>query len=183
VYSSLRRGWFFGSETFREKLLGMLAKRSGEIEKANGYHGPQLNDYTERRARGLIRAALERFGTDLATLRRARKGGWRKGVLTPTQQAIDPHADRAACRLLIEFPYPFNWEGFEEATPIKIRLPSLRHCRRIFNTRAIPALRSPTILTFSEAILGRSLLPLLVVSITGAEDDSFTRSIESEQSL
>ena len=81
MYSSLRRGWFFGSETFREKLLGMLAKRSGEIEKANGYHGPQLNDNAERRARGLIRAALEHFGTDLATLRRARKGGWRKGVL------------------------------------------------------------------------------------------------------
>ena len=66
-----------------------------------------------------------------------------------------------------------------EATPIT----SLRHCRRIFNTRAFPALRSATIPTFSAAILGRSLLTLLVVSITGAEDDSFTRSIESEQSL
>ena len=81
VYSSLRRGWFFGSEEFREKLLGMLAKRSARIEKANGYHGPQLNDYAEKRARELIRAALEHFGTDLATLRQARKGDWRKGLL------------------------------------------------------------------------------------------------------
>ena len=70
-----------------------------------------------------------------------------------------------------------------EATSIKIRLPSLSHCRRIFNTRAIPAFRSSTIPKFSAAIPGRSLLPLLVVSIIGAEDDSFTRSIESEQSL
>ena len=38
-------------------------------------------------------------------------------------------------------------------------------------------------LSSNDPILGRSLLPLLVASITGAEDDSFTRSIESEQSL
>jgi hypothetical protein len=59
----------------------MLAKRPRRIEKANGYHGAQLNDYAESRARGLIRAALEHFGTDLATLRRARKGDGRKGLL------------------------------------------------------------------------------------------------------
>jgi putative transposase len=65
VSSSLRRGWLFASERFREKLLRMLAKRAGRIEKANGYHGPQLNDYGEKRAGALIRAALEHFGTDL----------------------------------------------------------------------------------------------------------------------
>ena len=81
VYSSLRRGWLFGSEHFREKLLRRLAKRPTRIEKANGYHGPQLNDYAEKRARALIRAALEHFGIDLASLRRARKGDWRKGLI------------------------------------------------------------------------------------------------------
>jgi REP-associated tyrosine transposase len=81
VYSSLRRGWLFGSERFREKLLKMLARRPTPIEKANGYHGPQLNDYAEKRAQALLRAGLEYFGTDLATLRRARKGDWRKGLI------------------------------------------------------------------------------------------------------
>ncbi len=81
VHSSLRRGWFFGSERFREQLLRMLAKRPARIEKANGDHGAQFNDYAERRARRLMRAALEHFGTDLATLRRAPKGDWRKGLL------------------------------------------------------------------------------------------------------
>ena len=81
VYSSLRRGWFFGSEEFREKLLKLLARRPRRIKKANGYYGPQLHDHAEKRARELIRAALEHFGTDLATLRRARKGDWRKGLL------------------------------------------------------------------------------------------------------
>jgi hypothetical protein len=69
VYSSLQRGWFFGSEHCREELLKMLAERPVRIEKANGYYGPQLNDYAERRAKALIRAALEQFGTDLPTLR------------------------------------------------------------------------------------------------------------------
>jgi putative transposase len=86
VYSSLRRGWFFGSESFREKLLKMLAKRPGRIEKANGYHGPQLNDYAEGRARAILRAALEHFGTDLAMLQRARKGDWRKGLIAAVIQ-------------------------------------------------------------------------------------------------
>jgi REP-associated tyrosine transposase len=81
VYSSLHRGWFFGSESFREKLLKMLAKRPTRIEKANGYHGPQLNDYAEKRAGDLIGAALEHFGIDLFTLQQARKGDWRKGLL------------------------------------------------------------------------------------------------------
>jgi pimeloyl-ACP methyl ester carboxylesterase len=35
----------------------------------------------EKRAWALIRAALEHFGIDLATLRRARKGDWRKGLI------------------------------------------------------------------------------------------------------
>ncbi len=81
VHSSLRRGWFFGSERFREQLLRMLAKRPARIEKANGDHGAQFNDYAERRALALIRAALEHFGIDLATLRRAHKADWRKGLL------------------------------------------------------------------------------------------------------
>jgi putative transposase len=81
LYSSLRRGWFFGSEDFREKLLKMLSQRPARIEKANGYHGTQLNDYAEKQARALIRAALEHFRVELTTLRRARKGDWRKGFI------------------------------------------------------------------------------------------------------
>ena len=81
LYSSLSRGWFFGSENFREKLLKLLSQRPARIEKANGYYGTQFNDYAEKHARTLISAALEHFGTDLAALRRARKSDWRKGLL------------------------------------------------------------------------------------------------------
>jgi hypothetical protein len=74
LYSSLRRGWFFGSEDFREKLLKMLSQRPARIEKANGYHGTQLNHYAEKQARTLIRAALEHFGIDQATCEVPAKG-------------------------------------------------------------------------------------------------------------
>jgi hypothetical protein len=56
----------------RTSLPKLLAKRAARIEKANGYHGPQLNDYVEKRTRDLIRAALDHFETDPG--RRARKG-------------------------------------------------------------------------------------------------------------
>jgi hypothetical protein len=42
------------------------------LEKANDYHGPQLNDYAEKCARALTRAASGHFGTDLAAPRRER---------------------------------------------------------------------------------------------------------------
>jgi hypothetical protein len=64
--------------------------RPGEIEKANGCHGPQLDDYAERRALGFIRAALEHFGIDLAAPRRAcKKRLAQRGVLTPQTQLVN----------------------------------------------------------------------------------------------
>ena len=46
--------------TSARSCSGVLAKRPTRIEKANGYHGPQLNDYAEKRARG---AHSSRLGT------------------------------------------------------------------------------------------------------------------------
>ncbi|MFZ0708450.1 MAG: transposase [Terrimicrobiaceae bacterium] len=63
------------------KVTQDARQATDSIEKANGYHGPQLNDYAEKRAWALIRAGLEHFGTDLATLRRSCKGDWRKRLL------------------------------------------------------------------------------------------------------
>lgn len=81
VYSALRRGWLFGSQKFREEMLGLVEKRKKRIQKANGYHGPQLHDHGEKRARRLISAGLAHFEVDLATFQGARKGDWRKGLL------------------------------------------------------------------------------------------------------
>ena len=65
---------------FREKLLGMLAKRPPRIEKTNGYHRPQLNDYAEKRARaysGSARTLRNGSGNVVA----GTQGRWRKGPL------------------------------------------------------------------------------------------------------
>ena len=51
-------GMVFGSETVREELPGMLAKRPGEIEQANGYRGPQLDDYARALRRRSISAGM-----------------------------------------------------------------------------------------------------------------------------
>lgn len=81
VYSSLRRGWLFGSQEFREKLLSLLEKGGRKIKKANGYHGEQLNDHGARRAARLIEAGLKVFQVSKEELRAQAKGDWRKGLL------------------------------------------------------------------------------------------------------
>ena len=81
VYSSLRRGWLFGSQGFRESMLGLLEGRGKKIKKANGYHGTQLSYHGERRARALIAAGLKAYGLKLDELRKQPKGDERKSLL------------------------------------------------------------------------------------------------------
>jgi len=81
VYSSLRRGWLFGSQGFRESMLSLLEKRGKKIKKANGYHGAQLSDYGEKKARALIEAGLKVYGLGLEELRKQPKGEERKALL------------------------------------------------------------------------------------------------------
>jgi len=81
VFATLRRGWVLGSQEFRESMLKLLEKAGKKMEKANGYHGPQLHDHGERRARGLIEAGLKVFEMSAEELKEQRKGDWRKALL------------------------------------------------------------------------------------------------------
>jgi putative transposase len=83
VHSALRRGWFFGSQEFRERLLKLAAKTlTGRAKrKADGYQGADLKDHGERRAERILEAGLEHFGVSRKELRSAAKGDWRKGLL------------------------------------------------------------------------------------------------------
>jgi len=87
VHSSLRRGWLFGSQEFREGLVKLMKRREIQIEKANGYHGPQLTDHSEERAVRLLAAGLEYYKVDIKTLRSAKKGDQRKGLLAALIQS------------------------------------------------------------------------------------------------
>ena len=81
MYSSLRRGWLFGSQDFRERMLKLLEKGGTRLKKADGYNGDQLNDHGERRARALIEAGLSVFGMRLEDLKGRPKGDERKALL------------------------------------------------------------------------------------------------------
>jgi len=51
LQSTLRRGWWFGAEEFREKMLGMLAKAKGAGGRGHrpesGYTGEQAREHGE----------------------------------------------------------------------------------------------------------------------------------------
>ena len=83
VHSALRRGWFFGSQEFREMLLKLAAKTlAGRAKrKADGYQGAELRDHGERRAERILQAGLEHFGVSREELRSAAKADWRKGLV------------------------------------------------------------------------------------------------------
>jgi len=83
VHSALRRGWFFGSQEFRDMLMKLAAKRlAGRVKrKADGYQGADLRDHGERCAERILEAGFEHFGVNREELRTAAKGDWRKGLL------------------------------------------------------------------------------------------------------
>lgn len=58
-----------------------LDKGGKKIRKANGYHGSQLNDHGERRARALIEARIEVYDMSLEKLRAESKEDWKKALL------------------------------------------------------------------------------------------------------
>ena len=81
VYSSLKRGWFFGSQVFKERLLGMMEKRLPGRVKRSGIQSVAAKDHGEWMAERIVKAGLKVMETDEADLKGAAKGDWRKGLL------------------------------------------------------------------------------------------------------
>ena len=88
LHSALRRGWFFGSQQFREKLLKLANKTmTGRLKrKADGYQGEDIRDHGEQRAKRIMEAGLRFFKVSRKQLRAATKSDWRKGVLAEAAQ-------------------------------------------------------------------------------------------------
>ncbi len=84
LHSTLRRGWYFGAEEFREKLLAQLGKSNDdsvpELQR-KGYSGEQTRDHGKTDAQRIIDLALEAFGILDREWARMKKGDWRKGVV------------------------------------------------------------------------------------------------------
>ena len=63
--TTLRRGWCFGTEEFKEKLDGLLGKQISEgntYRVENGYDGRQLRGHDERAAQEYIESGLSVLG-------------------------------------------------------------------------------------------------------------------------
>ena len=83
LQSTLRRGWYFGTEAFREMLLERLGPDAGELKKRRrrGYTGDQTRDHGVAEAERIIRNATEVFAVAPDDWALMKKGDWRKGIV------------------------------------------------------------------------------------------------------
>lgn len=93
-YKRIRRGWFFGTNSFRRELLEQTSERVGE----HHYAGERLAN-GEEKARRILDAELKRLGWGDADLRERRKG--------------DPEKVRIARRLRQETIMTLKWVAQE----------------------------------------------------------------------
>ncbi len=84
LQSTLRRGWYYGTEAFREKLVGRLAKARTDLPAESlrkGYSSAQARDHGKQEAERIIALAAAAFGLRGNAWRGLRKGDWRKGLV------------------------------------------------------------------------------------------------------
>jgi hypothetical protein len=85
LQSTLRRGWWFGAEGFREKMVALLGKVKGRggraHQRVSGYTGEQAREHGEAMAGKLLVAGLRAAGLRQADLATLPKGDWRKRVI------------------------------------------------------------------------------------------------------
>lgn len=85
LQSTLRRGWMFGGEAFREDLIKRLdaLKKSSDSKRRrrSGYTGVQSKDHGEAAAFRLVALGLRLAGLQKKDLDSLRKNDWRKRVI------------------------------------------------------------------------------------------------------
>ena len=82
LHSTLSRGWFFGREAFREKLLALARPSLKTRRKSAAYRGADAVKLHElERAEALVRAGLELCGLDSVALRALARGDERKALI------------------------------------------------------------------------------------------------------
>jgi putative transposase len=101
LQSTLRRGWYFGSQAFREKLLDRLGRVGLDADRKTRkrYTRADLKDHEVIMARRIVAAGLECTGLEPADLAGLRKNDERKALIahilmertSVPQQWINPH--------------------------------------------------------------------------------------------
>lgn len=79
LQTTIRRGWYFGSEAFKDRMVKLLDQAAKERHRpAVDPHGPQQRDYGTFHARRLINAGCDRFQISPAELRKLKANDPRK---------------------------------------------------------------------------------------------------------
>lgn len=88
THCSLRRGWIFGSQEFKERVIELARKHlSDKAGRArDGYSGDEVREYGEREAARLIEAGLKFFELKAGDFGNLTKGEWRKAVIAHVVQ-------------------------------------------------------------------------------------------------
>ena len=81
LQSTLRRGWYFGSQAFRENLLKLADKTIARKRHNPNYHGAELVQHGERRALEIVRRGLAEFDLTPEELPTLPKGDPRKATI------------------------------------------------------------------------------------------------------
>lgn len=81
LQATFRRGWYFGSEAFREKLIKLLGREIGGLadRRRSGYSGEQTRDHGAVEAERIVGLAQEELGME--DWSEWPKGDWRKGLV------------------------------------------------------------------------------------------------------
>ena len=95
--STLRRGWYFGGEEFREKLLEKLAKvkpGAARESRRKGYSARQVRGHGQKEAERIIEVAAVLFGLEQNGWKALPRGDWRKGLVAGLirERALVPNA-------------------------------------------------------------------------------------------
>jgi len=80
VGARVRRGWFWGSESFREEMLLRL-EREGPRQSRDYRASETVRDHNEKRAREILSEAETHFGASLEILRVVKRGDWTRAAI------------------------------------------------------------------------------------------------------
>jgi putative transposase len=85
LHSTLRRGWYFGTETYRERALQYIEvlKKTKKVKLSpqSGYSGPDNKDHGVKMAEAIVEAGLMHYGLQDENLGQLRKEDVRKVVI------------------------------------------------------------------------------------------------------
>jgi len=89
----VKRGWFWGTGTFKERMLKLLSKK-GKRKSRDYQSSPMERSHTERRANQIVKEGLKHYGQTLRELRGTRRGDWKRSSVAwaITRETTVPHA-------------------------------------------------------------------------------------------